>query len=140
MVCINNINWSHISCADEHGNSKSRWSSVWVHRQFFSGISIPKRCSLLIDKSPTSFYTSLRERDMLQYRSFGYGHSFGAMCHYYGREAGELFLLVHLSFFFYSTHSHRLGHKITWINNYKTYTSKICLSESKMLFISIAYI
>jgi creatinase len=26
--------------------------------------------------------------DLLQYRSFGYGHSFGTLCHYYGREAG----------------------------------------------------
>lgn len=26
--------------------------------------------------------------DLLQYRSFGYGHSFGVLCHYYGREAG----------------------------------------------------
>ena len=25
---------------------------------------------------------------MLQYRTFGYGHSFGTLCHYYGREAG----------------------------------------------------
>ena len=25
---------------------------------------------------------------MLQYRSFGYGHSFGVLSHYYGREAG----------------------------------------------------
>ncbi|MFQ5759959.1 MAG: M24 family metallopeptidase, partial [Acidiferrobacterales bacterium] len=28
------------------------------------------------------------ERDLLQYRTFGYGHSFGTLCHYYGREAG----------------------------------------------------
>ncbi len=28
------------------------------------------------------------EHDVLQYRSFGYGHSFGVLCHYYGREAG----------------------------------------------------
>ena len=28
------------------------------------------------------------EHDLLQYRSFGYGHSFGILCHYYGREAG----------------------------------------------------
>ena len=28
-----------------------------------------------------------RERDLLQYRSFGYGHSFGVLSHYYGREA-----------------------------------------------------
>ena len=28
------------------------------------------------------------EHDMLQYRTFGYGHSFGVLSHYYGREAG----------------------------------------------------
>lgn len=28
------------------------------------------------------------EEDLLQYRSFGYGHSFGVLSHYYGREAG----------------------------------------------------
>ncbi|KZY03978.1 MULTISPECIES: M24 family metallopeptidase [unclassified Sulfitobacter] len=30
----------------------------------------------------------LQERDLLQYRTFGYGHSFGVLSHYYGREAG----------------------------------------------------
>jgi creatinase len=30
----------------------------------------------------------LAERELLQYRSFGYGHSFGLLSHYYGREAG----------------------------------------------------
>lgn len=30
----------------------------------------------------------LEARDLLQYRSFGYGHSFGVLSHYYGREAG----------------------------------------------------
>ncbi len=30
----------------------------------------------------------LAERGLLQYRSFGYGHSFGVLSHYYGREAG----------------------------------------------------
>ncbi|HJP16076.1 MAG TPA: M24 family metallopeptidase [Acidimicrobiales bacterium] len=29
-----------------------------------------------------------RSYDLLQYRSFGYGHSFGVLSHYYGREAG----------------------------------------------------
>ena len=29
-----------------------------------------------------------REWDLLRYRSFGYGHSFGVLSHYYGREAG----------------------------------------------------
>lgn len=28
------------------------------------------------------------EHDLLRYRTFGYGHSFGVLSHYYGREAG----------------------------------------------------
>jgi len=28
------------------------------------------------------------DKDLLQYRTFGYGHSFGVLSHYYGREAG----------------------------------------------------
>lgn len=28
------------------------------------------------------------DHDVLQYRTFGYGHSFGVLSHYYGREAG----------------------------------------------------
>ena len=32
--------------------------------------------------------TFLAERQLLQYRTFGYGHSFGVLSHYYGREAG----------------------------------------------------
>ena len=30
----------------------------------------------------------LAGQDLLQYRTFGYGHSFGVLSHYYGREAG----------------------------------------------------
>ena len=30
----------------------------------------------------------LESRGLLQYRTFGYGHSFGVLSHYYGREAG----------------------------------------------------
>ncbi len=37
-----------------------------------------------IAKELNSMY---EERQLLQYRSFGYGHSFGVLCHYYGREA-----------------------------------------------------
>ena len=29
-----------------------------------------------------------KQHDLLQYRTFGYGHSFGVLSHYYGREAG----------------------------------------------------
>lgn len=32
--------------------------------------------------------TFLQDRQLLQYRTFGYGHSFGILSHYYGREAG----------------------------------------------------
>lgn len=42
------------------------------------------RCSD-IAKELNELYASY---DLLQYRSFGYGHSFGVLCHYYGREAG----------------------------------------------------
>jgi creatinase len=31
---------------------------------------------------------ALTDMGLLQYRSFGYGHSFGVLSHYYGREAG----------------------------------------------------
>ena len=29
-----------------------------------------------------------RQENLLQYQTFGYGHSFGSLSHYYGREAG----------------------------------------------------
>ena len=38
-----------------------------------------------IAKELNEIYAS---HDLLKYRSFGYGHSFGVLCHYYGREAG----------------------------------------------------
>ena len=42
------------------------------------------RCSD-VAKELNELYAS---HDLLKYRSFGYGHSFGVLCHYYGREAG----------------------------------------------------
>jgi creatinase len=42
------------------------------------------RCSD-ISKALNEIYLS---HDLLRYRTFGYGHSFGVLCHYYGREAG----------------------------------------------------
>ena len=38
-----------------------------------------------IAKELNSIY---QDHQLLKYRSFGYGHSFGVLCHYYGREAG----------------------------------------------------
>ena len=31
----------------------------------------------------------LLERGLLEFRTFGYGHSFGIISHYYGREVGR---------------------------------------------------
>lgn len=49
--------------------------------------------SLLVPGATCSAVTArinefLDDRDLLQYRTFGYGHSFGVLSHYYGREAG----------------------------------------------------
>ncbi len=49
--------------------------------------------SLLLPGAKCSDITSkindfLEQRQLLQYRTFGYGHSFGVLSHYYGREAG----------------------------------------------------
>ncbi len=44
------------------------------------GISCSEICAEINDLFATA--------DLLQYRSFGYGHSFGILSHYYGREAG----------------------------------------------------
>lgn len=46
---------------------------------------VPGRTCSEVAKELNAIYA---EHDLLQYRSFGYGHSFGVLCHYYGREAG----------------------------------------------------
>jgi creatinase len=43
-----------------------------------------KKCSD-VAKELNAIYA---EHDLLKYRTFGYGHSFGVLCHYYGREGG----------------------------------------------------
>jgi creatinase len=51
------------------------------------GISLLKpgaSCAEVTAKLNTFF----EEHQVLQYRTFGYGHSFGLLSHYYGREAG----------------------------------------------------
>jgi creatinase len=55
-----------------------------VHRQGLSLLRAGARCGD-IAKELNDIY---RRHDLLQYRSFGYGHSFGVLNHYYGREAG----------------------------------------------------
>ena len=55
-----------------------------VHRAGLALIGPGARCGE-IAKELNEIY---RNHDLLKYRSFGYGHSFGVLCHYYGREAG----------------------------------------------------
>jgi Xaa-Pro aminopeptidase len=57
----------------------------WQRDNFFRAVQgrSPTRGSS--ESSSTTFYA---EYGLLQYRTFGYGHSFGVLSHYYGREAG----------------------------------------------------
>ncbi len=59
-------------------------ANVGAHELGISLIRPGVRCSEICAEVNRFF----AERDLLQYRSFGYGHSFGILCHYYGREAG----------------------------------------------------
>jgi creatinase len=46
---------------------------------------VPGRKCSEVAKELNAIYA---EHDLLKYRTFGYGHSFGVLCHYYGREGG----------------------------------------------------
>ena len=55
-----------------------------VHRQGIQLLKPGVRCCD-VAKQLNEIY---RSHNLLDYRSFGYGHSFGVLSHYYGREAG----------------------------------------------------
>jgi creatinase len=55
-----------------------------VHRRGLELIRPGARCCDIAEELNEIY----RAHDLLQYRTFGYGHSFGVLCHYYGREAG----------------------------------------------------
>jgi creatinase len=59
-------------------------ANVDAHELGLSLIKPGATCSGICDEINRFF----EERNLLQYRSFGYGHSFGVLSHYYGREAG----------------------------------------------------
>lgn len=70
-------------------SARPREIALWevnceVHRRGLELIVPGARCG--------DIATELNEiyggHDLLQYRTFGYGHSFGSLSHYYGREAG----------------------------------------------------
>ena len=67
------------------GASLRVWeANVGAHELGLSLIRAGATCSGICAEI-NDFFAS---RDLLRYRSFGYGHSFGVLSHYYGREAG----------------------------------------------------
>ena len=59
-------------------------ANVEVHRRGLELIKPGVRCCDIAEELNEIFIKD----DLLQYRTFGYGHSFGTLSHYYGREAG----------------------------------------------------
>ncbi|WP_417830149.1 M24 family metallopeptidase [Thalassospira sp.] len=59
-------------------------ANVAAHEYGMSLLKPGASCAEVTEKINAFF----AERDLLQYRTFGYGHSFGVLSHYYGREAG----------------------------------------------------
>lgn len=59
-------------------------ANVAAHELGISLIKPGATCSGICDEINRLF----ADMGMLEYRSFGYGHSFGILSHYYGREAG----------------------------------------------------
>ena len=59
-------------------------ANVAAHELGMSLLRPGARCSEVTAKINAFF----EDRQLLQYRTFGYGHSFGVLSHYYGREAG----------------------------------------------------
>jgi creatinase len=65
--------------------SRKIWeANVAAHEYGMSLLKPGVSCAEVTHKINAFF----EERDLLQYRTFGYGHSFGVLSHYYGREAG----------------------------------------------------
>ena len=58
-------------------------ANVEAHEYGMSMLKPDMSCADVTQKINAFF----EERNLLQYRTFGYGHSFGVLSHYYGREA-----------------------------------------------------
>ena len=70
-------------------NASERHIEIWeanveVHRHGLELIKPGARCCDIAAELNEIFL----KHDLLQFRTFGYGHSFGTLSHYYGREAG----------------------------------------------------
>ena len=70
---------------DVDADSLRIWRANVAAHEYGMGLLKPGVTCAEITQAINAF---LNERDLLQYRTFGYGHSFGLLSHYYGREAG----------------------------------------------------
>ncbi len=59
-------------------------ANIKVHKRGLELIKPGAKCSEICEELNDLF----AQLDYLQYRTFGYGHSFGVLSHFYGREAG----------------------------------------------------
>ena len=61
------------------------WNANVAAHEFGISLLKPGVSCAEVTKQINTFF---EDRGLLQYRTFGYGHSFGVLSHYYGREAG----------------------------------------------------
>jgi creatinase len=65
--------------------SRHIWEANVAAHEYGMSLLVPGASCADITHKINDFFA---ERQLLQYRTFGYGHSFGVLSHYYGREAG----------------------------------------------------
>lgn len=75
--------WFLDHCSDAH--LKVWEGNVAVHKRGLELIRPGAKCSEIAQELNELF----AQLGLLKYRMFGYGHSFGVLSHYYGREAGK---------------------------------------------------
>ena len=61
------------------------WETNIAAHEYGMSLLVPGASCSAVTHKINEFFA---ERQVLQYRTFGYGHSFGVLSHYYGREAG----------------------------------------------------
>ncbi|MDC3024979.1 aminopeptidase P family protein [Candidatus Pelagibacter sp.] len=72
-----------LECVDD-ASLKAWETNIKVHKRGLELIKPGAKCSDICNELNELF----KELGYLQYRTFGYGHSFGMLSHFYGRESG----------------------------------------------------
>lgn len=65
--------------------SRKIWEANVAAHEYGMSLLVPGTSCSDVTHKINDFFA---ERGLLEYRTFGYGHSFGILSHYYGREAG----------------------------------------------------